>query len=320
MKKEKDTIVQNIPRACADEGAAVKFLEAQRWGDSPACPHCGSDHVYQMKGQDGGRNKRFLWRCKDCEKQYTVRIGTVFEDSRIPLRHWCYAFWAACASKKGVSALQISRMTGVSYKSALFMMHRIRFAMADDPATPEPLTGTVEVDETYVGGKPKTKMRGKRRLSPVANKTPVVAMVQRNGEVRAMVMPTVNAKNLKSALYAHVDPSARIMTDEAMYYKNVGKSFEGGHFTVNHSAGDYSHGDVTTNTVEGFFSILKRGVNGTFHSVSKKHLHRYVSEFAYRYNTRKMNDGDRTVRLIQQTEGKRLMYREPVGSGISNKS
>lgn len=212
MSKEKDQIVKNIPKACADENAAVRFLEAQRWGDSPTCPHCGSEHVYQMKGSNGERNKRFLWVCKACTKQYTVRIGTVFEDSRIPLRHWCYAFWAACASKKGVSALQISRMTGVSYKSALFMMHRIRYAMTDDPATPAPLTGIVEVDETYVGGKPKTKIEGKRRLSPVANKTPVVAMVQRNGEVRAMVMPTVNAKNLGKAIAENVCTSARLMT------------------------------------------------------------------------------------------------------------
>lgn len=311
MNKKTDQIVKNIPKACADENAAVRFLELQRWGSSPVCPHCGSEHVYQMKDRNGDRSKRFLWACRACTKQYTVRIGTVFEDSRIPLRHWCYAFWAACASKKGVSALQISRMTGVSYKSALFMMHRVRYAMADDPATPGPLTGIVEVDETYVGGKPKVKVEGRRRGSQYANKAPVVAMVQRNGEVRAMVMPTVNAKNLGVAISQNVHKDARLMTDEAAYYKTPGKSYAS-HETVNHSFGEYSRGDVTTNTVEGFFSILKRGVNGTFHSISKKHLHRYVSEFAYKYNTRKLTDGERTVLAIQKSQGKRLMYRKPI--------
>jgi len=148
MNKNTDNVVKEIPKACADENTAVEFLEKQRWGDTPACPHCGATHVYQMKSRDGERNKRYLWKCKECDKQYTVRVGTVFEESRIPLQHWCYAFWAACASKKGVSALQISLMTGVTYKSALFMMHRIRLAMADDYSKPEPMTGIVETDET----------------------------------------------------------------------------------------------------------------------------------------------------------------------------
>ena len=312
-KKPLSETIKNIPKACSEEGAAVIFLEHQRWGGTPACPHCGSTAVYQMKDRDGTRNKRYLWRCqeKECGKQFTVRVGTVFEESRIPLRHWCYAFWAACASKKGVSALQIRRMTGISYKSALFMMHRIRFAMADEPGTPEPLTGTVEVDETYVGGKPRVYQNGER-VSPVSNKTPVVAMVQRGGEVRAMVMPKVNAKNLKAEMHANIDRSARLMTDEASVYKTVGKDFAGGHETVVHSLGEYARGDATTNTVEGFFSILKRGIYGTFHSVSKKHLHRYVSEFQYKYNTRKLNDGDRTTMAIRKADGKRLIYKEPI--------
>lgn len=313
MDKKNDKVIRNIPRACADEDAAVTFLEFQRWGHDPSCAHCQSDQVYQMKGRDGKRNARYLWRCRSCGQQYTVRIGTVFEDSRIPLRHWCYAFWAACASKKGVSALQISRMTEVSYKSALFMMHRIRFAMTDDPATPGPLTGTVEVDETYVGGKPRTKGPHNWHNRP-ERKTPVVAMDQRDGDVRAMVMPTVNAKNLKRAIRQNVCSSARLMTDEASYYRKLGKDYAD-HQTVVHSAGEYSRGDITTNTVEGFFSILKRGINGTFHSVSKKHLHRYVAEFEYRYNTRKISDGERVVPAIQKAQGKRLLYRQPVNAG-----
>src|SRR5437868_2883100 len=151
----KSEIVAALPAACSDELAAVEFIECQRWSDEPACPRCGDTDVYQMRGRDGKRNKRFLWLCRGCGDQFTVRIGTVFEDSRIPLRHWCYAFWTACASKKGVSALQIKRQTGLSYKSALFLMHRIRFAMAPDQAAAPKLSGVVECDETYCGGKPR---------------------------------------------------------------------------------------------------------------------------------------------------------------------
>jgi transposase-like protein len=299
-----DTI-RHLPRACADESAAVAFLEFQRWGDHPACVHCGSTNVYKMQARDGSRNKRFLWKCKDCGQQYTVRVGTVFEDSRIQLRHWAYAFWMACSSKKGVSALQISRMTKISYKSALFMMHRIRWAMTET-AAPVPMTGTVEVDETYIGGKIRGSSRGPDK------KIPVVAMVQRDGEVRAIVMPRVNAKNLRAAIDANIDKSARLMTDEAAHYKTVGKTFAGGHETVVHSRYEFARGDATTNTVEGFFSLLKRGVFGVFHNVSEQHLHRYVSEFAYKYNTRKLNDGERVSLAIQKSQGKRLMYKEPV--------
>jgi transposase-like protein len=313
MHKRADKIVQEIPAACADEAKAVEFLEKQRWGDSPACPHCGGVHVYQMKGRNGERNTRYLWRCHDCKQQYTVRIGTVFEESRIALRHWCYAFWAACASKKGVSALQISRMTGVSCKSTLFMMHRIRFAMTDDHSKPEPMTGTVEIDETYVGGKPRYKgQHNLKKCGRGTDKTPVVAMVQRNGNVRAQVMPKVNSHNLGEAIRENVHQSARIITDESYLYRGIGKTFEGGHDSINHSAKQYANGDITTNTVEGFFSILKRGVIGTFHNVSKEHLHRYVGEFEYRYNTRKMSDGERTKLAIQKSEGKRLQYSQPL--------
>lgn len=305
--------IRNIPRACSHEDAAVAFLEAQRgWADHAACVHCGSENVYKMKGRDGARNKRYLWKCNDCSQQYTVRIGTVFEDSRIALRHWCYAYWAACASKKGVSALQIHRMTGVSYKSALFMMHRIRWAMADTD-TVAPLTGTVEIDETYVGGKvrgnPTKKEAAQKRWD---TKVPVVAMVQRGGDVRAMVMPRVNAANLRSAIDANVCKSSRLMTDEASYYKTIGKEFQGGHETVVHSNYEYVRGDATTNSVEGFFSLLKRGIFGVFHNVSEEHLHRYVSEAAFKYNSRKLNDGERLTLAIRKSEGKRLMYKDPI--------
>src|SRR5258707_4661857 len=163
----KSNLVEQIPAACSDEKTAVEFLEKQRWGNTPACVRCGSVNVYQMKNaKTGERNERYLWRCHDCKEQYTVRIGTVYEESRSPLRHWCYAFWRACTSKKGVSALEIKRHCQISYKSALFLMNRIRFAMAPDPEFPvRKLNGTVEVDETYIGPRkpryPGTSRRGR---------------------------------------------------------------------------------------------------------------------------------------------------------------
>lgn len=306
------TLIKELPKACSDEAAAVEFLERQRWGSDPYCPRCESRRVRQLNQRgNGDRSKRFLWFCDICQRQFTVRIGTVLEDSRIALRHWCYAFWAACASKKGVSALQIHRMTGVSYKSALFLMHRIRFALADDPVTSAKLEGIIEADETYVGGKPRYKgPQNKRGLG--ADKVPVFALVQRGGEARAFVPRKVTAATISRLIHYHVSPPhARLMTDESWAYTKIGRKFAGGHDTVNHARREYARGDVTTNTVEGFFSILKRGLYGTYHSVSETHLHRYVSEFEYRYNTRKMSDGERVTKAIKQAVGKRLRYREP---------
>ncbi len=320
---DKSGIVSALPRACSDELAAVKFMEQQRWGDTPACPRCGATDVHQMRGRDGTRNGRFLWLCRGCDQQFTVRIGTVFEDSRIPLRHWCYAFWKACSSKKGVSALQIKRETGLSYKSALFLMHRIRYAMTPD-RSPH-LDGTVEVDETYVGGKPRNMSLAKRRAIPFSrrarglatirgrgtDKPPVVALVERDGRVRARVVADVSGKTLKRAIRESVRPTAAIHTDELSSYRGIGKHFAGGHHTVRHSTYEYVRGDVHVNTAESFFSLLKRGMIGTFHAVSKRHLHRYVNEFAFRWNHRKADDGARTVAAIRGAEGKRLMYRDP---------
>jgi hypothetical protein len=260
-----------------------------------------------MVGAYGGRNKRMLWRCYGCRKQFSVRIGTVMEDSRIPARYWVHAFWRACASKKGVSALQIKRETGLSYKSALFLMHRIRWAMTDSTIPGGKLSGTVEADETYVGGKVRGGKRGRPGID--SNKTPVFAMVEREGRVRAMPM-RVSANDLKTALLEHVDVSkANLMTDENQGYISAGRDFALGHTTVNHSQKEYVRGMAYTNTVEGFFALLKRGIMGTFHSVSKQHLHRYVTEFEFRYNLRNVDDGERTLRAIKGGEWKRLRYR-----------
>lgn len=322
----KSTTVMELPLACATEEAAVEFLERQRWGSNPACPRCGDTAVYAMRNAEGKRHHRFLWRCRGCKRQFTVRIGTVFEDSRIPLRHWCYAFWAACSSKKGVSALQIRRQTGLSYKSALFLMHRIRWAMTPD-RSPR-LDGIVEVDETYVGGRPRNpsiqairamtyeerkpfREARKRNTGRGTDKPPVVAMIERGGRVRARVVADVTGRTLKRAIRESVRSSAAIHTDELASYRGIGKSFAGGHHTVRHSLREYARHGVHVNTAESFFSLLKRGLVGTFHAVSRRHLHRYVSEFAFRWNHRKFDDGARTVAAIQGAVGKRLMYQEP---------
>ncbi|HEY7087928.1 MAG TPA: IS1595 family transposase [Tepidisphaeraceae bacterium] len=309
----KSEVIRQIPLACQHEDAAVEFLEQQRWGDSPCCVWCGSTNVYKMMdAATGARNKRYLWRCRDCKKQYTVRIGTVYEESRIELRHWCYAFWRAATSKKGVAALEIMRQCQISYKAALFLMHRIRWAMAPDHKTAPKLKGVVEADETYVGGKPRP-MQGFEKRKWNTNKTPVFAVVQRGGDIRVRTMTAVKGANVREALTELVDPKSRLMTDENLVYRPIGREFKGGHETVNHSIDEYAREDVTTNTVEGFFATLKRGLNGIYHAVSKEHLHRYCAEFEFRYNARKMNDGDRTVLAIQSAEGKRLMYKSPAG-------
>jgi transposase-like protein len=299
---QKSAILRAIPAACSNELSAVEFIEELRWGGEPACPRCGDLDVTQMRDRQGARNARFLWRCQGCKQQFTVRIGSIFEDSRIPLRIWCHAFWRACSSKKGVSAYQIHRETGVSYKSALFLMHRIRFAMSDGGNGPK-LNGIVEADETFVGGRPRKPREAREKWSA---KTPVFAAVERGGKVRAHPLERVTADTVGRALFRYVNLDAEIHTDEASHYKWLGQPWPGGHQTVNHSAGEYARGHVTTNTVEGFFSLLKRGIYGTFHSVSKKHLHRYVDEFAFRYNTREMDDGERTLAAIRSSEGKRL--------------
>jgi transposase-like protein len=306
---ETSKIVEDMPLACSDETAAVEFFERQLWHGEPRCPHCKSTSVYKMMdAATGQRSKRFLWRCHGCKQQFTVRIGTVLEESRIPLRHWAYAFWRAATSKKGVAALEIKRQCQISYKSALFLMHRIRFAMTPQAGTSPKLSGIVECDETYVGGKPRPGT-GYHKRGRGTSKTPVFGMVERGGSIRRSVVANVSGQNLKSAIRACVDKSATIMTDEMPSYRGIGREFAGGHHVVNHSLKQYVSGNAYTNTAESSFAILKRGITGIYHAVSKEHLHRYVGEFDFRWNTRKLNDGDRTVLAVRGAMGKRLPYR-----------
>lgn len=311
----KSDLVEELPLACSSEAEAVRLLEAQRWPTGACCPRCGSTDAYAMKDRrTGERNRRFLWKCREklCGKMFTVRTGTVYEESLIPLHKWLRAMWESASAKNGCSALEMSRRLQISYRAALFLMHRIRHAMA--PTGPEPkLTGTVEADETYVGGKPRYRGTASNPINKRGRgtkKQPVAAVLQRGGTVRTRVIPSVNSQNLRRMLRDNVDSSARVMTDKEAGYKGVASEFAS-HETVDHGAGEYVRGDVTTNAIEGFFARVKRGINGVYHNVSKEHLHRYMDHFAFLHNTREMNDGERTLALLNATKGKRLMYRDP---------
>jgi transposase-like protein len=305
----KSPIIEAIPAACSNEFAAVEFLEKERWGDAPCCIRCGSVDVYKMvDGKTGERSSRFLWRCRDCKEQYTVRIGTVYEESRIPLRHWCYAFWRAATSKKGVSALEIKRQCQISYKSALFLMNRIRFAMAPDATAPK-LTGTVECDETYVGPR-KPRYKGTSKRGRGTSKTPVFCAVERDGQLRRRVVADVTTETIENAIRDEVDRSAHLMTDEFSAYRRIGPEYAG-HSTVCHATKEYARGDAHTNTAESSHALVKRGIVGIYHNVSREYLHRYLWQYDFLWNNRSLNDGERTVLAIQSAEGKRLMYSQP---------
>ena len=304
-----DPVLQSLPIACADEKSAVEFMERQRWGDHPACPRCGDLDVYQMRdSKTGERQANFRWRCHGCKDQFTVRIGTVFEESRIPLKHWCFAFWRSASSKKGVSALEIHRQTGVSYKSALFMLHRIRFAMEDEDTGH--LQGVVEVDELFVGGRPRRIHNSRKSIKK--DKAIVVGLLERGGRVRPKVVADVTGATLKAVIAENVDKSSHIMTDDWAGYRGL-RNAGWTHDTVCHSMFEYARGDVTTNRIEGFFGLVRRSLDGIYHSVSKKHLHRYLGEFTFRYDNRALSDGQRTVLAIKKAQGKRLTYSEQIG-------
>jgi transposase-like protein len=281
-----------------------------RWGkDGAACPHCGGADPYRLKPKPGSKTRKGVWKCRACRKQFTVTVGTVFEGSHIPLSKWLLAIHLLASSKKGMSAHQLHRNLGISYKGAWFMAHRLRYAMKQGPLMGL-MAGTVEADETYVGGRRQLKNRGRNKATD--NKTPVFALVERGtGRVRAMPMMRVTANTVGKVLEAHVKPSATLMTDEAAVYAVYSENAGMKHETVNHSRDEYVRGNAHSNTVEGFFSLLKRGINGTFHHVSRGHLNRYCDEFAFRYEHRELSDGARAGLLVQGAEGKRLTYKQP---------
>lgn len=289
-----------------DDDAAREHLEALRWPTGSVCPHCGgADRQSKLEGTS---HRAGLYFCGHCRQQYTVTVGTVFERSKVPLHKWVLATHLLCSSKKGMSAHQLHRTLGVTYKTAWFMAHRIREAMNIEPegqlgGGSEP----VEVDETFWGNKGK-QAKGARSYH---HQMKIVSLVERNGTKRSYQVPNVSPKTLRPILTAQIAAKARLMTDQAGVYQKLGKDFAS-HEVVNHTIKEYSRGDVTTNTVESSFSLLKRGLVGTFHHVGEQHLQRYVNEFDFRWNTRTklgFSDVERAAVALKNIGGKRLTYR-----------
>jgi transposase-like protein len=290
------------------EETARAFFEAVRWPKGAICPHCACMNAYKV-----GKNLRSLkhsrpglWYCRECKDQFTVTEGTVMERSHIPLNKWLMAIYLLTGSKKGMSAHQLHRELDLSYKAAFFMAHRIRYAMTQEPIKSK-LGGIVEVDETWVGGKERGK--GRRGKTRETKKQIVVSLVQRGGEARSYHVKKVTADQLRGLIRKHVPAEGTVFTDSWSGYNAVDEDIET-HETVNHAQGEYARGIVNTNTVEGYFSILKRGVYGVYHHVSENHFHRYLAEFDYRYTRRKATDGERAIEAIKMTQGKRLTYRQ----------
>jgi transposase-like protein len=298
-----------------DEAAARQWFEGARWPNGPICPKCKGAKFYATK-------KVGVYRCgaPTCRKDFTVMTGTVMERSHAKLTDWAVAFHMASSSKKGFSAHQLHRELGCQYNTAWFMFHRVREAMRRGGLELPPLGGegqSVEADETYFGPQENPRMSPQRQGQPYkrkgrgpAGKRAVIALVERGGNVRSFHPSIADGKSVNAIVRQNIARETRLLTDESKYYTNVGKEFST-HETVAHSRGEYVRGDVHTNTVEGFFSIFKRGMKGVYQHCKEKHLHRYLAEFEFRYNTRKITDMERTVLAVRGGEGKRLTYHQP---------
>jgi transposase-like protein len=299
-----------------DEQAAFDFVESKLWPDGPVCPHCGEKtRIGRLKGKT---TRTGLHKCYACLKPFTVTMGTIFEDSHVPLRHWLQAMYLMAASKKGISSNQLHRILGVTLKTAWFMTHRIRLAMNQEPSGP--FGGTVEGDETYIGGKlrigsqaVKPGERPKDHPPHISNKAPVFSLVQRGGSVKSYHVEKVTARTLRPIIDKMVAKDAHLMTDTSTVLDSAG--FDRKHSRVNHNEKAYvrvENGEViTANTIEGYFALLKRGINGIYHHCDAKHLHRYLAEFDFRYNNRTakgVDDLERTDNFLHGVVGKRLTY------------
>ncbi len=294
--------------AFTDDNAAREAMEAVMWPHGPCCPRCGSlDRIGKMAAKSA---RPGLYYCGACKRQFTVTVGTIFERSKVSLSKWWLAVHLLAASKKGMSAHQLSRMLGVTYQTAWFMEHRIREAMRSGTFLP-PVGGAgkiVEVDETFIGQKKdRPKARG------YAHKHAVLTLVERGGSARSFHFAGTSSADVLPILKANIAGETRIMTDEAGQYAHLGKHFAEHEF-VTHGKGEYVRGDAHTNTLEGFYSVFKRGMKGVYQHCSEKHLHRYVSEFDFRYNARSamgIEDAERAAMVVRGAKGKRLMYRRP---------
>lgn len=307
-----------------DEASAYLLLEQMRWDGKLVCPHCGSvAQHYFLNPQNGGRKTRTgkvsprrVWKCKDCRKQFSALTGTIMEGSKVKVATWLRVMFEMCTSKNGVSSREVQRKYGVSMEAAWFLTHRIREAMKRDPLAGK-LWGEVQADETWIGGEPKNRHR-KQRLDPdynKAHKSTVMSLVHREtGEVRSRIVPDVRGPTLRAALEEETHLSAtHLRTDGHRPYTPIGWN-AASHETVDHYKHEYARGNVTTNHVEGYFSQLKRSLDGTFHHVSHEHLHRYLAQFDYLYSTRRLSDAARMARLMRQARGRRLTYRPLTGS------
>ncbi len=316
-------------KALADEGAAWELFETLRWPAGPVCPHCDeTGNLTYLEPRDGPRrtptgkvSHRRVWKCNACRRQFTALIGTIFEDSRIPLGKWLMAVYLTASAKNGVSAHELHRDLGITYKSAWFMSHRLRLAMSLSPAAEMWTNSTVVADETFIGGKPRNRhggtiMKGTNKHAE-SRKTAVLSLVNKEkGEVRSRVVTDVTGATLKKAMEDQMDfDSTTLYTDKGSHYVALGQEFAV-HEAVDHGAGEYVRGPVSTNLAEGYFSQLKRSIDGTHHHVSREHLDRYTGEFDFRYGTRRLADSERAVRIVEQSEGKRLSYYRLTGQGV----
>ena len=305
-----DTLtLDELARHFADDDLARDYLESVRWPGGVICPHCqtSGERIRKIPANAEAKVRAGLYRCLECMKQFTCTVGTIFEDSHIPLRKWLMAWYLMATSKKGVSGLQIQRMLDLgSYRTAHFMMHRIRYAL-QEPQVSEKLSGVVEADEAYVGGEAIGKGRGHRK-----NKTAVLTIVERGGRAHSQVLERVTSATLKAAVRENVLICSKLMTDQHPGYTGLAPKYD--HETVKHGAKEFIRGDVHVNTAESCFSLLKRGVVGTFHSVSKKYLPLYLAEFDHRWNHRKDTDGARTFAALKKAEGKRMTYKPKKGT------
>jgi transposase-like protein len=287
--------------ALKDEQTCQNYMEQLRWGGNPVCPHCGHDKPYRLKN-----GKTFRCSSKTCKKNFTVTVGTVFENSKIPYSTWLGAIYLLTGRKKGCSSLQLARDLGITQKTAWFVLHRIRVIMGDP--NPEPLDNIVEVDETYVGGK-WANMHGKKRKelqdSGKENKVPVMGLIERGGKAKLTV---IGKNSFKDIVRQNVENSAVIITDSHLSYVGLAQEYAA-HESVNHSRGEYKRDIFYTNSVESFFAVFKRTIFGTYHQVSPKHLHRYCNESSYRFNSRKITDKDRFINTLSNPEG-RLTYKD----------
>lgn len=292
-----------------DEEKAFEYLEGVIWADGKVCPHCGGmDRITKVKANPEKRIRLGLWRCGDCKKQFTVKVGTVFEHARLPLNKALQAVYLMTSSKKGISAHQLHRVLEVTYKTAWFLAHRIREAMRSGDLAPfGGEGGIVEVDETFIG-----KIKGAPVKRAYHHKMKVLALVDRStGKSRAMVIDNVHPNTIMPLVRENIAREATVMTDEAAQYRDLGLEFAGHGYTV-HSRGEYGRGPVHTNTIEGYFSIFKRGMKGVYQHCGEKHLHRYLAEFDFRYCNREangFNDAARSVEALRGIAGKRLTYK-----------